>query len=66
MATTREEQIKELLKTPELCEIKKLYRYRSFEALELEGIFTKREIYMPMTTDFNDPFECRPQGLRCK
>jgi hypothetical protein len=58
---TREEQIKELLKTPELFGIRKLYRYRSFKSQELEGIFTRREIYLPKTTDFNDPFECRPR-----
>ncbi len=60
MPTNREEQIKELLKTPRLCNLRKLYRYRSMESLELEGIFTKREIYLPRPIDFNDPFECRP------
>jgi len=57
----REEEIKELLKTPELCGIKKLYRYRSMESQELEGIFTRGEVYFPRPTDFNDPFECRPR-----
>ena len=59
--STREEQIKELLKTPNLCGIRKLYRYRSMGALELEGIFTGRQIYLPKPTEFNDPFECRPR-----
>ncbi len=37
-----------------------LYRYRSMKSEELEGIFKNREIYLPNTTLFNDPFECRP------
>lgn len=65
----REEEIKELLKTPELCKIQKFYRYRSMaspefggtESRELEGIFVRREIYMPRPIEFNDPFECRPR-----
>lgn len=60
MPIAREEQIKALLKTPQLCEIRKLNRYRSMESLELEWIFTRRETYLPMPVDFNDPFECRP------
>lgn len=59
--STREEQIKELLKTPELCGIRKFYRYRSMESRELEGIFTRGEIYLPRPIDFNDPFDCRPR-----
>ncbi|MBI4795800.1 MAG: DUF2971 domain-containing protein [Deltaproteobacteria bacterium] len=31
------------------------------ESQELEGIFTKREIFLPKPIDFNDPFECRPK-----
>jgi hypothetical protein len=61
MDTARKDQIKELLKTPELCQIRKLYRYRSIESSELEGIFTRREIILPRPIDFNDPFECRPR-----
>jgi hypothetical protein len=56
----KEEEIKELLKTPEFCGIRKFYRYRSMEARELEGIFTERKIFLPRPIDFNDPFECRP------
>ncbi|MGA9822359.1 MAG: DUF2971 domain-containing protein [Desulfobaccales bacterium] len=59
--STREEQIKELLKTPHLCGIRKLYRYRSMGSLELEGIFKGGKIYLPKPTDFIDPFECRPR-----
>lgn len=59
--STREEQIKEMLKTPELCEIRKLYRYRSMESQELEGIFTERQVCLRKTTDFNDPFDCNPK-----
>lgn len=61
MPKTREEKIKELLKTPMLFGLRKLYRYRSMKSQELEGIFTKREIYLPKPNDFNDPFECRPR-----
>lgn len=61
MNTIREEQIKESLKTPELCRVRKLYRYRSMKNRELEGIFTRREILLPRPIDFNDPFECRPR-----
>jgi len=31
------------------------------ESQELEGIFTRRQIYLPRPIDFNDPFECRPR-----
>ncbi|MHB8069429.1 MAG: DUF2971 domain-containing protein [Desulfobaccales bacterium] len=61
MNATRENKIKELLKTPEFCQIRKFYRYRPMESKELEGIFTRREIYLPRPIDFNDPFECRPK-----
>lgn len=61
MSTTREDQIKELLKTPGLYQIRKLYRYRSMESMELEGIFTRREIFLSRPIDFNDPFDCRPR-----
>lgn len=63
MSTTREDQIEELLKTPKLCQIRKLYRYRTMESRELEDIFTKRKIFLPRPIDFNDPFECRPKIL---
>jgi len=60
MSATIEEQIKGLLKTSTLAQIRKLYKYRSMQSIELEGIFTKREIYLPRPIDFNDPFDCRP------
>jgi len=37
-----------------------LYRYRSMESKEIEGIFERRQIRLPNPTTFNDPFECRP------
>ena len=61
MSITREERIKEILKTPTFCELRKLYRYRTMESQELEGIFTERKIFLPTPFDFNDPFECRPK-----
>jgi len=60
MQSNKEEKIQELLKTPILCDIRKLYRYRSMKSKELEGIFTQRKICLPRPIDFNDPFECRP------
>jgi hypothetical protein len=61
IVNNREETTEGLLKNAAFASIKKLYRYRSMESLELEGIFNNRQIYLPRPIDFNAPFECRPR-----
>jgi len=56
----KEKESKEFLTIPSRYGINRLYRYRSMESKELQGIFENREIYLPNPTSFNDPFECRP------
>lgn len=44
--------------------VNRLYRYRRMDSKELEGIFINREIYLLNPTEFNDPFECRPNLIK--
>jgi len=39
---------------------KHLYKYRSINSQGVKDIFTKRKVYFTDTTNFDDPFECRP------
>jgi hypothetical protein len=38
-----------------------IYKYRSFETSYKYDIFTKSEVYFAKPSEFNDPFESRPQ-----
>ena len=62
----KEKESKEFLTIPSRYGINRLYRYRSMESKELQGIFENREIYLPNPTSFNDPFECRPNLIMYK
>ena len=37
-----------------------LYKYRHMTSLGLVELFKKREIYLATSTEFNDPFDCKP------
>ena len=39
---------------------KHLYKYRSINSQGVKDIFIKREVYFTDSTNFDDPFECRP------
>jgi hypothetical protein len=50
----------EMVKTVRPYPVSRLYKYRSMQSRELEGIFLKRQVYLADPTRFNDPFECSP------
>lgn len=39
---------------------KHLYKYRSMNSRGIKDLFINREIYLSDSTNFDDPFECRP------
>lgn len=60
----KEEKSDISLNYPALYQVKHLYRYRSMNSREIEGIFNKREIYLTSPSFFNDPFESRPNLVK--